>query len=166
MKSLLRLTLVLGLAVLAASPAAAGAKLGGGIHYLKTVGDLKDVEGFDDSAIGFMGSVAFDGPLLRLEGDVEFIPSYAGTDELYWSPQAYAMIGQFIYGGVGVGVGHMGGGFGWQDPWYALRAGVRLGLGGLDLDVFGTYRFEKFGDLEGVTTDDMNSVTLGALVHF
>jgi hypothetical protein len=165
-KMLIRLVVLAALATLMTTSALAGTKFGGGIHYLRTVGDLKDTPGWDKNAIGFMASVKFPAPLIHFEGDVEFIPDYAGTGELYWSPQAYAKIGQFIYGGVGIGIGHMGGGYGWQDPWYALRAGVNLGLGGLDLDVFATYRFEKFKDLEGVGTDDLNSVTFGALIHF
>jgi len=162
-----RIALVLSLVVLMAGPATAGTRIGGGLHYLKTVGDMKDVPGFDENAFGFLGSIAFSGPFLRLEGDVEFIPDYAGSGELMWSPQGYVFLGNFIYGGVGIGVGHLGG-FGWQDPHYMLRAGVDFMLGGLDLDVFASYRFEKAKDLtvDNLSNDSLNSLTFGAIVRF
>ncbi len=118
-----RFLLPAALVLLLAAPASAGAQLGAGIHYLKTVGDLKDAEGFDDSAIGYMGSISFSGPLFRLEGDLEYIPDFGGTDEAMFVPQGWALLGDFIYGGVGVGVAHFGD-FGWQDPFYALPGGA------------------------------------------
>jgi len=35
----------------------------------------------------------------------------------------YLLIGNLIYGGAGAGIGYLGD-FGWQDPFFALRAGV------------------------------------------
>ena len=137
----------------------------GGIHYLKTLGDLKDAEGFDDSAIGFMGAVNFNGPLLRLQGAVEYIPNFGGLDKAMWEPQAYALVGSFIYGGVGIGIGRIDGN--WQDsPFFALRAGVNLPLGGMGLDVFTSYRFQKDENLSALGSDDLNSLTFGALLNF
>jgi hypothetical protein len=159
--SLLAVALVVALAL----PAAAGTRIGGGIHYLKTVGDIKDSAEFDENSLGFMASAAFSGSMLRFEGDVEFIPDYAGTDELLWAPQGYVLIGNFIYGGAGIGISHIGD-FGWQDPFYVLRAGVDFMAGSLDLDVFASYRFEKAKDLEGLGSDDLNAVTFGALIRF
>ncbi|HPF70766.1 MAG TPA: hypothetical protein PLQ13_08865 [Candidatus Krumholzibacteria bacterium] len=162
---ILRLALVLCLAALVAGPASAGTRIGGGLHYLKTVGDMKDVAGFDDSALGFIGSLAFSGGLARLEANVEFIPDYAGTDELMWAPEGYVLFGQFIYAGAGIGIGHLGA-FGWQDPFYDLRAGVDFNLGGLDLDVYAAYRFEKAKDLEAVDKNSLNALTFAAIVRF
>ena len=164
-KHVVRIALTFCLVSLLAVPAFAGTRIGGGIHYLKTVGDIKDAPGFDENAIGFMGSIAFSGSLLRFEGDVEFIPDYAGSGKLMWAPQGYALIGSFIYGGVGIGIGHIAD-FGWQDPFYALRAGVDFMAGSLDLDVFASYRFQKIDDLSHLGVDDFNSVTLGALIRF
>lgn len=140
-------------------------RFGGGIHYLRTVGDLKDADGFDENAIGFLGSAKFSSPMITVEGDLEFIPDYHGNDELMIQPQAYVFVGNVIYGGVGIGVGHLGD-FGWQDPFYALRAGVDLSLDGVQLDVFASYRFQKSDDLSGLGSDDLDAITFGAIVFF
>lgn len=155
--------LILSLAV--AGPAEAGTRLGGGIHYLRTLGDIKDSPEWDENAIGFMGSIVFTGQLLRLEGDVEFIPDFGGSGEMMIQPQAYGLIGKFIYGGAGIGIGYIDGDF-QSNPFYALRAGVDFYLGGLDLDVFASYRFQKANDLEDLGSDDLNSITFGALLRF
>jgi hypothetical protein len=147
------------------APATAGTRIGGGIHYLQTLSDIKDAPGFDKNSIGFMGSVAFSGGLLRFEADLEVIPDYVGSDEIMWQPQGYVLIGGVIYGGAGVGIGYLGD-FGWQDPFFALRAGVDFMLGSLDLDVFASYRFQKASDLETLTFDSLNSLTFGALIRF
>jgi hypothetical protein len=75
------------------------------------------------------------------------------------------MLGDFIYGGVGIGVGHIDGD--WQsNPFYALRGGVDFMLGNLDLDVFASYRFQKSKDFGDLDNDDLNSLTFGALIRF
>jgi hypothetical protein len=166
MKGKLTTAIVLMVCLLAIATAAeAGTRFGGGIHYLRTLGDIKDAPGFDENAIGFMGSAVFTDSLFRLEADLEVIPDFAGSDEMMLQPQAYIMIGSFIYGGVGIGIGHIDGD--WQsNPFFALRAGVDFYAGGLDLDVFASYRFQKANDLEYLGSDDLNSITFGALVRF
>jgi len=166
MKSKLTTTLTLLVCLLAvAITTEAGTRFGGGIHYLKTLGDIKDAPEFDENAIGFMGSVVFTRELLRLEVDVEAVPDFGASGEMMLQPQAYGMIGDFIYGGVGIGIGHVDGD--WQsNPFFALRAGVDFLAGGLDLDVFASYRFQKAKDLEHLGSDDLNSITFGALIRF
>ena len=162
------LTVVLALAILTLGVAAnanAGLRIGAGIHYLNTIGDIKDTPGFDKSAIGFLGAVKYPSGLFTIEGDLEMIPDYVGSDEIMWQPQGYLLIGSLIYGGAGAGIGYLGD-FGWQDPFFALRAGVDFMAGPLDLDIFATYRFQKAGDLESLGSDDFNSITFGALVNF
>ncbi len=149
----------------AAPPAEAGARFGGGIHYLNTLGDIKDNSEFDENSIGIMGSLLFTSQLLKLEAIAEYIPDYAGLDEALILPQGYALLGDFIYGGVGIGTGYFDGEW-MEDPFYALRAGVDFYLGGLDLDVFATYRFMTWNELEGLEEDDANSITFGALIRF
>jgi hypothetical protein len=167
MKKLLNILLpamLLSFTFAAAPSVQAGTRIGGGIHYLRTVGDIKDSPGLDPNDVGIMGSILFTGTLLRLEGDVEAIPDFGGSDKVMWQPQAYAMIGDFIYGGVGVGIGYFDGD--WQtNPFYALRAGVDFFAGGLDLDVFASYRFQKSSDLRYLG-DNLNSITFGALLRF
>lgn len=148
-----------------ATNATAGLRVGGGIHYLRTVGDLKDSPGFDENAIGFLGSTKYSLGLITLEGDLEVIPDYVGSDQLMWQPQGFVLIGGPVYGGAGIGVGYLGD-FGWQDPFFALRAGVDFMLGPVDLDVFASYRFQKAKDLSSLGEDDLNSITFGALAFF
>jgi hypothetical protein len=151
--------------LLSTPPAEADVRIGGGIHYLRTLGDIKDAPEFDENAIGFMGSVLFTHMMFRLEGDIEIIPDYGASEKTMFEPQAYAMIGRFIYGGVGIGIGYLD--EGWQsNPFYALRAGVDFYVGGLDLDVFASYRFQKANDLEHLGSDDLDAITFGALIRF
>jgi hypothetical protein len=161
----LRPVLVVVLILLTVGSATAGARIGGGVHYLRNLGDIREDSQIDENAFGFLGSVAFDGQLIRIEADLEVVPDYLGSDEFLLQPQGYALIGDFIYGGVGAGIGYLGE-FGWQDPFLALRAGVDFMLGNLDLDVFTTYRFQSSGDLEDLGSDDLNSITFGALIRF
>lgn len=151
--------------LLQSGTANAGMRLGGGIHYLRTLGDIKDAEGFDENAIGIMASATYDFTLIRVEGDVEYIPDFGGSDEAMWQPQAYVLLGNLIYGGVGTGIGYIDGD--WQsDPFYALRAGVDFVLAGLDLDVFASYRFQKDDNLKDFASDDLDTLTFGALIRF
>ena len=153
------------LAVGFVADASAGLRIGGGIHYLKTVGDIKDTPDFDENAIGFLGAVKYKTSLFTFEGDLELIPDYIGSSKMMWQPQAYAFIGGLIYGGAGIGVGYLNS-FGWQDPFFALRAGVDFMAGPIDLDIFASYRFQKAGDLSALGEDDLNSITFGALINF
>ena len=157
--------LVLCAVLLTVAPADAQLRFGGGVHYLRALGDIKDAPDFDENALGFMGSVDFRVPLLRIEGDVEFIPDYYNSSELMIQPQAYGLLGSLLYGGVGLGIGHLGN-FGWQKPFFALRAGVDFMLGGLDLDVFASYRFQKADDLKTINEDSLNAITFAALIRF
>ena len=136
------------------------AGFGLGVHYLNTVGDMKDAEGFDSSAFGFLGGISFGASLINFEADVEWVPDFALGNDL-WQPQAYALIGNTIYGGVGIGIGYIGSDW-MNDPFYALRAGFKIAM----LDIFASYRFQKWDDLEGVDSDDLNSVTFGAMFKF
>jgi len=150
----------------AVDEAQCGHRFGGGLHYLRTVGDIKDEPEWDPDAIGILASYQFSPPLLlTLEFDVEWLPNYGGTDESMIEPQAWVLIGGFLYGGGGIGIGYINSD--WQEnPFYALRAGVNLVLLSLNLDVFATYRFQSTGELEDFGTKDLDTITLGAVVRF
>lgn len=148
----------------AAHTAFAGSNIGGGIHYLRNLGDIKDY-GYEENSFSLMGSFQFAGPLLIFEADLEYIFDYAGTDEAMWEPQAYILVGGLIYGGAGIGIGNIDGE--WQDdPFYALRAGVNLPLAALNLDLWASYRFQSDEELENLTGEDLDSITFAALVRF
>jgi hypothetical protein len=147
--------------------ATAGSRLGGGVHYLRNLGDLKKDSSVDlsQNSISLMGSYQWAGPLFKVEADVEYIFDYIGSSNGMWEPQAYVLVGGMIYGGAGIGIGYIDGD--WQnDPFYALRAGVDLGLAGFDLDIWASYRFQNDDDLKALTGEDLDSLTFAALLRF
>lgn len=146
---------------------AAGTTLGVGLHYLRNLGDIDEEETLDLSkdSFGIIGSVKNNMGLLSIDGQVEYVFNYAGTDEAMWIPSAWLLAGNFIYGGAGIGIGYTDGE--WQsDPFYGLRAGVELPLGNMKLDAYGTYLFWSNDDLEDLTGEDLDSVTLAAVLRF
>jgi len=143
--------------------AGAQARLGGGVHYLRNLGEIKDF-GYENSSMSILGSLQ-GGGLLKLEADVEYIFDYAGTDEPMWEPSAWLLIGGPLYAGAGIGIGRFDGE--WQEnPFYALRAGVDVPLAGTWLDLFSSYRFQKDQQFEELTGEDLDSMTFGAILRF
>jgi hypothetical protein len=153
------------LAMLSAGPALAGHQIGGGIHYLATVGDIKDNPEVDDSNFNFVASYKYTASMISVVADVEFVPDYLGSDEMLYQPQAFLLFGGMIYGGAGVGFGYIDGEW-FDDPFYALRAGVDLPLGGIHLDVNANYRFLSTSAFDTIDEQDLDSVTFGAVVRF
>ena len=138
--------------------------LGAGIHYLKTVGDIKDTPEFEDDAYNIVGSVQVVTGLFKFEGDVEWIDDYGGSGEALWLPQVFVLVGGLIYGGAGIGTGYTNSE--WFDkPFYALRAGVDIPLGRFGVDVNANYRFMDTGVFEDADTEDLDSITFGAIVR-
>ena len=80
-------------------------------------------------------------------------------------PQAFALLGDFLYGGVGIGISYFDGVW-FSDPFYSLRAGVNLSLGGLDLDTYALYRFHDAEVFEDFGEQDLDSIAFGAQVRF
>lgn len=141
----------------------AGSSLGGGVHYLRNLGDIKET-GYDPNSFSILGSYQLGVSLLTFEADLEYIFDFAGTDEAMWEPSAWLLLGGFIYGGAGIGIGHFDGD--WQDePFYALRGGVELPLGNLGLDLFATYRFQSDETFEDLTGEDLDSITFAAVLR-
>jgi hypothetical protein len=129
------------------------------------VGDIKDDENIDDSNFNFVASAKFPGGLFSFEADVEFVPDYLGSDEMLYQPQLFALIGGMLYGGAGIGWGYIDGEW-FDDPFYALRAGVDFPLGSLHLDVNANYRFLTTSAFDEVDDEDLDSVTFGAILRF
>jgi hypothetical protein len=138
---------------------------GAGIHYLRTLGDIKDVPGWDKNALGFIGSYQLGLGLIKVEGDLEWVPDYGGSDKSLIEPQVYGLLGTLLYGGIGFGWSYFNDG--WLDnPFYALRVGAALGVGVIGVDVFATYRFQTSKVFKNFDNDDLNSITFGAIVRF
>ena len=148
----------------------AGGKLGGGIHYLRNLGDITDDGAIDlnQNSVALIGSYQHALRMFKIEGDVEYVFDYLGTGEAMWEPSAWGLLGLGtlpLYAGAGIGIGYTNDQW-QQNPFYALRLGADFTLSNLNLDVFGTYRFQSDHDLETLTGEDLDSVTFAALVRF
>jgi hypothetical protein len=142
-------------------------RLGGGIHYLRTVDNISDDDSVDlnRNSVSLVVSSLWDFGLIAVDGQVEYMFDYVGTGDPLWQPQVWGLLGDLIYGGLGVGIGYTDGEW-LDDPFYAIRAGVDLPLGGAGLDLYGTYRFQGAPEFEDLTGDNLNSVTFAALIRF
>lgn len=161
------LVVVIGLATAgASSPSLAGVGVGGGIHYLRNLGDISDNGiDLDKNSIGILGSLMAQAAFLKLEAQAEYIGNYAGTDEAMWIPQGWALIGSALYAGAGIGIANFDGE--WQnDPFYGLRAGVNIPLGAVGLDTYATYLFWNDDAFKDVTGEDLDSITFAAVLRF
>lgn len=155
-----------GLAQSSSSSSSSGnQRIGGGVHYWKTIDQLKDDhKELDDHGISYYGSYQYVLGLIKVEVDVEVFPkNFRGSDKVSISPQAFALVGGLVYAGIGVATT-------WtdddtldkkfSDPFGILRAGVDLELlPSLHLDVNGNYQFTKWNDWDKFDTD---TITLGA----
>ena len=164
------LVVVLSLvAVIASVPqAVAGAasmQFGAGVHYMKTVGDVKDTPEFNPDALNILVAGRKGLGPIGLELDSEWALDYGGSNKTLWMPQAFATFGGMIYGAAGIGSGYIDGN--WFDrPTYALRAGVNLPLGLLTADINANYQFINTKALQNLNSEDLNSVTVGATLWF
>ncbi|HVR09183.1 MAG TPA: hypothetical protein VMW75_14125 [Thermoanaerobaculia bacterium] len=164
--------IVLMLATLAwaASPrrAAADSSIGFGLHSWRTVDDLRS-EGFGHirrSGVSYLLSYQYSpGALLKFELDGEYFgQGFGGSTHYAISPQAFVLVGGFVYGGVGIGTIYskdFANDF--SSPFYVARAGINLHLlPRFTLDVNANYHFHAFNELKGVNT---GTVTLGAIAR-
>jgi hypothetical protein len=156
------------LVVTIAAPAMA-TQFGVGLHYLRTIEEFDDFDGFSQNDFAIFGSLAFPIAIVRVEGVVEWIPDYIGSDEHLIQPAAYGFLDLgLIYGGLGIGIGYLTGDLGgWaNNPWYGLRAGVEFGLGGLALDGFISYRFQSASFSDEIENLNLDAFTIGAQIKF
>lgn len=142
------------------------AKIGLGVHYMETLGSIKDTEGFDASALNALVALKMGLGLISIELDSEWAFDFGGSDHTLWMPQAFALLDlRMIYGGVGIGAGYFDGEW-FDNPLYSLRAGVVLPLGAFAVDVNASYQFMSTKALEYTDSDDLDSVTFGATLWF
>ena len=163
MKQAMFLFVVLGVIAGLTLPASAGkVRLGGGINYWRAVDDVD--EEFDEDGLSYLASIQLcPHEMFRIEGDVEFFPDFAGTDEMLYAPQVFAILGSGLYAGVGIGIQNFDSEWA-DDPFYVLRAGLDLEVlpDALHLDIYGRYQFTEWGDID-VDTD---TAILGACARF
>jgi hypothetical protein len=152
----------------AARPAAADSSIGLGIHAWRTLDDLRS-QGFGGirrDGLSYLLSYQYrPGALLKIELDGEYFPNgFGGSTHAAFAPQAYLLLGGFIYGGVGIGTTYSSDFSNhFSSPFYAARAGVDLHLvPRLHLDVNANYRFHAWNELKGANT---GTITLGAIAR-
>jgi hypothetical protein len=165
---LLLMLIALGWAA-AARPAAAESSIGFGLHSWRTVDDLHS-EGFGNlrrSGVSYLLSYQYSpAPLLKLELDAEYFDKgFGGSSHYAIAPQAFVLVGGFVYGGLGIGTTYskdFSNDF--SSPFYVARVGVDLHLlPRIRLDVNANYHFHAFNELRGVNT---GTVTVGAVARF
>ncbi len=141
-------------------------RVGGGIHYWKTIDELKDEhQSIDDSGIAWVVSYQYAPGLIKIEADLEIFPNgYGGSEETTLSPQAFIELGSAIYAAVGIGTVYANDlDKTFSDPIYILRVGLDLELlPRLFLDINGNYYFTNWEEWNDVDTD---TITLGAQVR-
>jgi len=163
------LLLTLTLILIAAPAGAAEHRLGVGVHFWRTVDDFANdrFTDVDDDGFAWVLSYRYDPQgLINFQVDLEYFDSgFGDSSEAALSPIAYVLLGNKLYGGLGVGVVTTRGiGIDVSDPFFAARVGYQIGLlPGIRLDVNANYRAGAFEDLRGVSSD---AVTLGAVVRF
>lgn len=151
------------------SASAAENTLGAGIHYWRTVDDLRDqgIGNIDRKGTsGVLSYQHFPGGALGWEVDLEYFDKgFSGSTEEAYAPQVYLVLGHHFYAAVGIGTTISSGlQKNPSDPFYAGRLGISLLLlPSVSLDVNANYRANTFNGLGDAKTD---TVTLGALLRF
>lgn len=167
MKPIIALLALISLIIapFAAHPSRA-ATLGVGVNYWQAIDDI-ELDDFDEDGLSFIFSSQFKlADLTRIEAAFEWFDSgFGGSEKDIYAPQAFLIFGTDIYIGVGAGLYFTDGEF-LDDTFYALRAGIDLGLlPFVDLELNANYRFENWDE---VNDDDIdtNTIMLGAAVRF
>ncbi len=170
----LALALAVALVSTLVSGAASAAEhlVGGGVRFFETVDnlDVDDLGAIEDSGNSYILAYGINpAGLFRFEFNLEYIEDgYAPETGEVLSPQALLLLGQTLYGGVGVGLDHLPDntvGDDTSDPYFIGRVGLDLLLlPRVHLDINANYQTDKFDKVLGGASS--NSITLGALFHF
>ncbi len=152
-------------ALLAAAPSAATAgesfEIGIGANYWYSIKEAKD-KSFDRDGLGWMlTSRIFLSDFFSIGLEVEQTPEdFVFLEDKLYLPAAYALVGNVVYAGLGIGNYYYDGDF-YGDIWYALRAGFKIPIlsRSLVLDVNVNYRVEDWDKIKKAR-DDIDSDTL------
>ena len=162
----LALLTIVVLAVWGSAAQAGDHRLGLGLHYWKTLDEIRDdgTSGLDDikdSGVSQIASYQYlPSQFLKYELAVEYFEKgFGGSTGSSYSPQVYILFGRGIYAGVGIGV-TVSSDFDNEvsEPFYAAKGGFELGLfPRLDLAIEANYRVNAWKELEdeGVDTDTL-----------
>ena len=132
-------------------------RVGGGVHYWRSVTAL-DAD-FDDGDLAFAVTYQYATPaLLKFEADLEI---YTGGEETMFAPYAHLLVGAGLYGGIGIGTAYFDGDF--SDVIFNLRAGIDLELiPSIHLDLSANY---PFTELDQVSDFDVDNLSLALFVR-
>lgn len=155
------------------APAEARHKIGAGLHYWKTIDEIRanpveDVTIKDDGISWILSYQYASSPLITFEADILILPeTYGAAESGYrvWGPQAMLLVGPMVYGGIGVGIYRAGDEWA-PNPFYPLRVGVELEiLPKISVDVNANYRIERWNMHYTQEDIDTDTVTLGAVLR-
>ncbi|MBN2054139.1 hypothetical protein JW905_04415 [bacterium] len=163
------LCVFLGIVLLSVGVGAADYRhsLGFGAHYFKSLGDIKDEEGFDEDGLAYNVSYRVKLGLLSIEGMLQLFPDGYYNAETAFSPKLFLLVGSNLYGGVGVFSNYVKwrenealgieSGSEWTDPAYQLRAGLELELimDLLSIDINANYIFIEWNEVEEFNEDEL-----------
>lgn len=168
MRRVVMVCLVLGLVCTGVSSAGDSRhRIGAGVHYWFSVDDI-EFDNVKEEGFAWVFSYQYR-PLwlVKLEADVEILPEHYGgyTDPVY-APQAYVIVGSWVYGGAGIGMLYSDGDFA-DDPFYRLRAGFDIPvLPRIRLDVHANYQFTEWEHVKALGESlDTDVITLAAAVR-
>lgn len=160
-----------GLTCFAATPGALAAdgfgaqRFGGGVNYWKTI-DKVNIADVDDNGFSYIATYQYaPGGILKFEADLELFPNLGGDSGATLAPQAFVIVGGFVYAAAGVGIYYNDSNWG-DSPFYMLRAGLDIPvLPRLFLDLNLNYRFNDWESLHG---SDLGTDTIrfGAALRF
>ena len=138
--------------VLAMAPAtyAKSVEIGGGATYWYSIDEAKD-KSFDRDGLAYsVSGEIFLSDYLAIALELEKMPEdFVFLEKDMYLPAAYAILGDGIFLGVGVGAYYYDGEF-VGDPWYALRGGFKIPFfsGAVVLDINVNYRTENWDDIK------------------
>jgi hypothetical protein len=140
-------------------------RLGGGVNYWVALNDI-ELDEFDDNGLSYFASYQYWPSLFGFELLGEIRPDGFGSETVY-APQAFLLVGQAIYAGIGAGINYVDSEWA-DDPFFALKAGLNLELvPSIYLDLSAQYRFSDFDQVGfGEGEIDTDSLFLGAAIRF
>lgn len=155
------------IAILAGSSQGDFAQIGVGAHYWTALDDIDADEMESDGLAWYLTARLLPDSLVSIGLEIEQFPDdYGGSPDTVYAPAAYLIVGQGVYGAIGVGGYYTDGDFA-ADPFYALRVGlITEALPSIYLDINANYRFDDWNDLDNEDQDiDTDTVTLGAAIR-
>jgi len=152
---------VLGVLVVGQAAVADPHRLGAGVRYNRSASTLGD--GVDSDGLSYLLSYQLvPVSLIKIEVDAEFMPSSLTGNGTAVIPQLYALLGGWIYAGLGIGMPYMDGEFA-DDPIYNIRAGLDIPIGSIHFDINANYGFTDFDQLSDFESDN---VTVGLIARY